>query len=327
MKKRSKIIIFIYLILVICLAVVIYVVPKVTGILTSTVVIDYGNLSETDRQKCYFIRDEEVYLAGTTGNVNYYFEDGVKVREGTTILSLVSSGASMPEESEYADLITKLGTSGIMSTDYISKTKGVVGYYVDGFESYFTPENILSLNHQDVSALRIGEPVNLTRETAYRGEPLFKIAENEKWYITCWVGDGNISKYVVGNEVVLALPLGELEATITNIVDKGSEWQVVFETDRYYEDFTKIRMIETDIITSDYSGIIIPNKSIATIDGEIGVYVKTKTGDFSFVPINIKASDGEYSAVSESYFYDEEGQQVYTVDTYDEILKNPKDPQ
>ena len=82
-------------------------------------------------------------------------------------------------------------------------------------------------------------------------------------------------------------------------------------------------MAQVDIVTSDYSGIIIQNKSIATVDGEIGVYVKQKTGDYEFVPINIIASDGEYSVVSESYYYDEEGQKVNTVITYDEILKSP----
>ena len=53
-----------------------------------------------------------------------------------------------------------------------------------------------------------------------------------------------------------------------------------------------------------------PNSSIATVDGQVGVYVKERTGDFTFTPIKIIASDGEDSAVSSSYFYDDEGQRV-----------------
>ena len=79
-----------------------------------------------------------------------------------------------------------------------------------------------------------------------------------------------------------------------------------------------------EIITSDYSGIIVPNSSIATVDGQVGVYVKERTGDFTFTPIKIIASDGEDSAVSSSYFYDDEGQRVNSVEIYDEILKNPE---
>lgn len=324
MKKKTKVLIFIYLISVIALAVVIYLVPSVTGWLTPTEVIEYGNLTDTDRQRCYFIRDEKVYLAGVSGDVNYYFEEGVKLKKNATVLSISANGGQAPEESEYADIVTKLGGNGIVKSDYRTDFKGVVSYYIDGYESYFTPDGILNLSYSDVKNLDIDDPVNLTRTVAFKNEPIYKISRNERWYATCWVNDGNIAKYEKGNTVKLMLPLGEVKATVTEIVDRGDMWQVVFETDRYYEDFSKIRVAETDIVTSDYTGLIIPNKSIATLDGQIGVYVKQTTGDYEFVPVNIISSDGEYSAVSESYYYDEEGQKINTVITYDEILKNPE---
>ena len=75
MSRKAKAVIYIYIFVMVCLAVVIYVVPSVTGMLTSTLVITYGNLTETDTATCYFVRNEKVYLAEAAGTVNYYFED------------------------------------------------------------------------------------------------------------------------------------------------------------------------------------------------------------------------------------------------------------
>lgn len=324
MNRKTKAVIFIYLLVFTLLAAVIYVIPSITGKLTPTTLLTYGNLTETDREICYFIRDEKVYLAGMTGAVNYYFEDNTKVRRNTTILSVSGQHAEKPEESEFTRVITRLGASAVTDTSYRSAFNGVISYYVDGFEGYFTPDTIGTLHYEEVRDLPIDKPVNLTRNLAFRGEPLYKLCRNDKWYITCWVTDGNSVKYQKGNKVTFRLPAGELPATVTEIAEKNGYWQVIFETDRYYEDFTTIRTAEVDIVTSDYSGIIVPNKSIASVDGQVGVYVKQTTGEYRFTPVKIKASDGESSAVASSYYYDEEGKRVDSVEIYDEILKNPE---
>lgn len=324
MSRKAKAVIYIYIFVMVCLAVIIYVVPSVTGMLTSTLVITYGNLTETDTATCYFVRNEKVYLAEASGTVNYYFEDKTKVRKNSTILTVTRRNVQPEGESEFSQIITKLSGSAITKSDYKSEFNGMVSYSIDGYEGYFTPETILDLDYDEVKNLQIDEPVNLTRETAYRGEPLYKICDNDKWYITCFVSAGNSVKYQKGRTVRLQLPLGELKATVTEIAEKGDMWQIVLETNRSYEDFPTLRVCEVEIITSDYSGIIVPNSSIATVGGQVGVYVKERTGDFTFTPIKIIASDGEYSAVSSSYFYDDEGQRVNSVEIYDEILKNPE---
>ena len=50
MKKKNRVAVLIYLISLIFLAVIIYVIPSVTGMLQSTDVLEYGNLTESDRQ-------------------------------------------------------------------------------------------------------------------------------------------------------------------------------------------------------------------------------------------------------------------------------------
>ncbi len=324
MSRKTKAVIYIYIFVMVCLAVIIYVVPSVTGMLTPTEILPYGNLTETDTATCYFVRDEKVYLAEASGIINYYFEDKTKVRRNSTILTVTRRNVQREGESEFAQIITKLGSDAVTKSDYKSEFNGVISYSIDGYEGYFTPGNILDLDYDKVKELPIDEPVNLTRETVYRDEPIYKICDNDKWYITCWVSAGNSVKYQKGRTVRLQLPLGQLRATVTEIAAKGDMWQIVFETDRSYEDFATLRVAEVEIITSDYSGIIVPNRSIAAVDGQVGVYVKQRTGDYTFTPIKIIASDGENSAVASSYFYDDEGQRVNSVNIYDEILKNPE---
>ena len=63
------------------------------------------------------------------------------------------------------------------------------------------------------------------------------------------------------------------------------------------------------------------NSSIAEKNGQKGVYVKQKNGDYKFVRINVIATDGENSVVSRMYFLDEKGKTITTVQNYDEVLK------
>ncbi|QIB69012.1 hypothetical protein Ami103574_06595 [Aminipila butyrica] len=319
-KKRG---LLLYLIVVIILGVVTQLVPQVTGALTKTEILQYENMQITDDVTCYFVRNETVHLAQTAGTINYYIENGIKVRKNTKILDITPHAASADAETKYGDMITRLGSSDVTLTQMSSAKTGVVSYYVDGYEGYFTPEKMERIKYENVKDVEF-KPVNLTRKTTLAGEPLFKICENNYWYMIAWVEPGNIAKYEVGRSVKADLPMGQVKATVEQIVDQGEKWLVIMKTTVFYEDFDKLRSTKATIITQDYSGITVRNSSITTEKGVIGVYIKSKNGDFIFKPVNIITSDGDYSLVSVSNFYDKEGKEVSTVEIYDEILKNPK---
>jgi len=321
MKKGRKIILYFFVLALIGLYVVLYAVPSLTGALTKTEILQYEAFQVTDETTCYFVREEQVYMAANSGEINYYLEDGVQVRKGARILT-ISPERYEAEGSAYAELITKLSDKAVTLYDCVAEFNGVVGYYVDGYEGRFTPENIKDIQYRDVKELQ-AEGVNVVRNTTLTGEPLYKICNNHLWYLTCWVEPGNIGKYEVGKNVTVKLPAGEVKAVITEILDEGDMWQVILESNRHYPDLAKVRWVSATIITFDYSGIIIRNASLTTQDGKVGVYVKSRNGDFVFTPVKSIDSDGEVTVVESSYFYDEEGHRVETVDIYDEILKEP----
>jgi putative membrane fusion protein len=212
--------------------------------------------------------------------------------------------------------------SMLVPENYICPTNGIISYYIDGYESEFTPENMALLSREKVQNLSF-DVQNVARETTLTKEPLYKVVDNKKWYAVFWVAPENIVKYEKGHKATLNLPLGQVDGTIYDIVDDNGQWLVILEFNRYYEEFAQIRKAEAEVVTSDYSGLIIKNESITTKDDQPGVYVKDKSGEYVFKPVKIITSDGEWSLVEVSYYYTETGDKVETVNIYDEILKKP----
>ena len=323
MKTFKKILAGLFICSLIALYVTIYIVPGVTEALTKTEILEYGNLKVTDSVMCYIIRSEKVYTAARAGEINYYIGDSVHVKKGARILS-IERGMMSGEagESEYAEIIERLGGGGVELADFVTEFNGLTSYYIDGYENYFTPEGMSGLRYDNVSELDTGT-VNVVRTWTAAGEPLYKICDNKEWYMACWVDAGNVSKYVMDKSVTVELPSGQVSAVIMNIIEDGDRWLILLKTDKYYEDFTRVRSAPAVVVTSNYSGILVRNESMTVRGGEVGVLVKTKNGEYVFKPIKIITTDGEHSLVEVAYYTDDEDKRVSTVNIYDEILRNP----
>lgn len=216
-----------------------------------------------------------------------------------------------------------LGGYGITPKEYISQSKGIVSYYIDGYESEFTPENMSLLTKKKVESLKF-DIQNVKRNTTTEGEPVYKIIDNNEWYTIFWVKPEDIVKYQKGKPAYLNLPLGQVKGTIKDIVDDQGEWMVIMSFNRYYKEFAQIRKADAQVVTADYKGLTIPNESITTKNKQPGVYVKDVNNEYVFKPVQIITSDGEYSLVEVSCFYTGGGtKRVETVNVYDEILKRP----
>lgn len=300
--KKNKILLYLFITAVITLGIIIYLLPKLTGVLTQTSIVEYGNLRVASNEVCYFIRDEEIVKASSSGNIQYYCEEGELVRAGTKVLDIVSA------------------------TSYTAPKNGIISYYTDGYEDKFTPGKMASLKKEEIEALEI-KVSDTKRDNAIAGEPLFKVVENSHWYVVLWASPDNVIKYEKGKPVILNLPLGQVKGSTYDIIDAGDSWLVLLKFSRYYEEMQRIRKIEAEVVTSDYEGLIIANKSITTNEGKPGVYVKDIGGDFVFTKVSVLASDGEYSIIESSFFYEKKGDEslkVKTVNAYDEILNYPE---
>lgn len=330
MAKKNRRYVYIFILILIALYIIIYIVPKVTGAFETTEILEAGILQGTEETVCYFVRDESVYEAGTAGRLDYHIKEGTHVRKGTEIATLTADKSvsaadkkkQKEEKSGYEDMIARLSDQVIRTMDCKAQSSGVVSYYIDGYESFFSPDRLETLKYEDVKDLKI-QAKNTARKTTLEKEPIFKISDNDNWYLVCWVEAASVARYEIGNSVTIQLEAGDVKATVENIIEAGDQWKVIFKTNRYYKDFSRSRMEETRIVTQDYSGLIAANSSITTRDGQPGVMVRRTDGEYVFTRVKILARSGDYSVLKDETFIDEEGNTVNTVKVYDEILKKP----
>ena len=216
-----------------------------------------------------------------------------------------------------------LSDLGVIPENYSIPEPGIISYQLDGYESELNPHTMTLLDRSRLEQIETSSE-DVSRERTRYGEPLFKIVNNTAWYAIIWINEEDLGKYSEGNSITLRLPDGDADGKVERVSENDGDIMVVLKFDTYYDNIASLRKVQTEVVTSDYSGLMIRNSFIASEDGTAGVYVLDVTGDSKFVPVKVKATDGEYSLVESGYYYeyDEttgESQRVDTVEPYDEI--------
>lgn len=325
MKKNRKNI-FIYILAVVILGMFIYLVPKVTDVLEATTVIETGTLQVTEETDCYFVRHEAVYEAGAAGTVEYKIREGTHIKTGTSLAEFkedkTEGSEVMTARSKYAGIIENIGDNAVKTVNFKSKSSGIVSYFADGYESILTPETMDKFSREKAQEIN-AEPVELKQSPVRKSEPVLKICDNDNWYIMCWVESASVANYEVGNTVTVSLPEGSVDMKVESITQDGDYWKVIFWSNNYYKEFAKSRVVEGLIIAKDYTGLVTETSNIITDGKQPVVLVLQQNGEYSIVKVKVKANNGEYSALAEVSYIDEAGNQVDTVNIYDEIMRNP----
>ena len=303
--KGTKRTIFIYLLALVLLYVVIYVVPQVSDIFVETYTAEYGTLQVTDEATCLFVRNEKVYSAKSGGSVERVVKAGRLMRSGANIVN-------------------------VGNLAYHSDMKGIVSYYHDGLENLYTPENLTGITSEALSKEKQeSNPVmKAVSGEAASGDVVFKIVDNQKWYLLCWLKKDTAAKYSEGRNIVVDFQDGkegsestQLKMHIDSMTVQGDETLMVMSCNRHYEDFDQYRMKKCTLIASSVSGIFLETDSIVEEEGQKGVYVVDKLGNYNFTPVRILGQDGDVTVVEKNYFYDAEGYAVSTVQNYYTILR------
>lgn len=321
LSKKTKKAICIYLAALLLLYIVVEILPKVTDIFETTQILEPGDLKIAYETKGYFIKDESVGIASESGNLQYLVSVGTAVKKGHPLVSIEAE--TNDKEARFTEYTDRLkGYEGV-SEDYNAPISGVFSLTIDGYEDYFTPENMEKMKRSTVEAISY-DSANLERNSAIKGEPLYKVSADDRWYVLCWIDEKTAESYSEGKKVTLELPEGSVAAEVYKIKkEEDGDYRVIFYLDVYYSAFCESRAEDMSIVTSDNEGLIVDNKCIIEKDGVKGVYVKDKNGDYIFTKIKVISYNDKQSVVEDSTFIDDEGNQVYTVDVYDEVLRHP----
>lgn len=229
------------------------------------------------------------------------------------------------KEASSEDGSASLSGLGVIPENYVISKPGIVSYQLDGYESELNPYTMTLLDRSKVEKLT-AESKDVSRKNTRYGEPLFKVVDNTAWYAVMWIEEGDLGKYSEGSSVTLRLPDGDADGTIYKVSENDGEIMVIMKFNTYYDSIADLRKVQTEVVTSDFSGLMIENSFIGSEDGTPGVYVLGVTGESTFVPVKIKVTDGEYSLVESGYYYEYDestgaSEKISTVEVYDEIEK------
>lgn len=293
-----------YAVVLVILYVIIYVVPRVSGIFLETYTAEYGTLEVSQESSYMAVRDEKLYVSDNGGAVSRAAAQGRLMRKNSHIVD-------------------------VGGVKHYSQQKGIVSYYYDGLEGVYTPENMQTITEADLELTDEEKQTYAVREcsqgTVESGSPIFKIVDNKEWYLVCWLSAAEAEDIEAGRSITVEFDDGKhLKMKVMQVNPQGQNRQLILSCNRYYEKFDSIRSGTCRLIKSSKSGIIVDSDSIVEEDGQKGVYVMSKQLDeASFVPVKVLLSHGDKTVVEKNYFINAEGQKVSTVENYDEILKKP----
>ena len=335
--KKGRLLVALFILAVVILYIIIYVVPKMSGMLEDTAVLKYGVLPVTDDADALIVRNETVFAANAEGKLSYKIKESSKVRKGTKVVELDpqrvvtrekdSDGNEIEPESEYSEILGRSKGDIKISESNTSDISGVVSYHVDGYEKIITPKTIKKLDKKTIENIS-SDVQNVKRKTTLKGEPIYKTAQNIIWYLVLWKDKDEsvkIKDYEKNSSVKVNIGKTQIDANVSNIYEKKDGYLIVLSTDMFYKYYSRYRKAEISVVFAEYQGLIVENNSIVKEKGVNGVYVKQTNETYKFTPVNILATSGGHSVLSVKQYYDKKGKEVKTVNYYEEILTNPED--
>ena len=341
MGKVRTPIIAIFIVLIVILAVVIYVIPGVTGMLVETYTAEYGDLSIYDDTRCYFIRNETVYGANSGGGLNRIVSEGDLIRPFTAVVE-VSGDAPADSPYKLTDIKDKLGATIVKVKDYKIETGGIVSFYVDGYENELTLDKAEMLGKSTLSGVHQADVVDVGN-TVREGYPVFKIVDNNGWGIIAFINKAHLDDYPEGSSVDVTFfdgveagkdefpdlskvdPLGNrVEMIVERATVEGDYGKLILKSTRYFSGVGQYREAACRIVSQDVRGLLIENDSIIEKDGLQGVYVKDKVGNYYFVPVLIFGSNDTTTVIADTYYYNQDGEYIRTVSPFEDIVRKPE---
>ena len=217
------------------------------GYFVETYTAEYGTLDVDFECDSVFVRTERVYTADYPGAVSRVASAGD--------LKTVSSN------------IVNVG-----GTAYYSQERGIVGYQYDNLETMLTPETMMEVSSEaihpakDEDGQSVYELKDCVSEEAAAGDPVFKIYDNQTWYILTFVDRDTAAAIRDAGTVTVELPdqdKTKLKFRVQYVDEIVEETQDTTETQ---DSDTKTETETTD--TSDTTEPAGPAETVKSIAGK-----------------------------------------------------------
>ena len=204
-----------------------------------------------------------------------------------------------------------------------SPDAGVVSYFIDGYENLLAPQNIHALEWDKLLSID-KEPSDCRLNKVIQGQPIFKIIDSHKWFMIAQLTHEESEYYKLGRAVTFKFSSGDIRGSILKLQENENYDLVIFELSEYTDNHISLRKVNIDVEVVNYEGLKLNNDSIIEKDGKQGVFVLDINRQACFKPIQIIGKDGEYTIVRSNVFYENEGDQIKSIETikiYDEVVR------
>lgn len=151
-----------------------------------------------------------------------------------------------------------------------SPTSGYFMSNVDGYENIASVENFKNISFAE------GESILLNPMDEVQNK-YGKMITDYKWSLCTYVTPEEAEKLYEGQKVRLSLDSKENEyhtVVVESLIPKDDMVLVVLKSTTMNKQAAASRIVDSEILFSQYRGIKIPKSAIRIVDGEMGVYVK-----------------------------------------------------
>ena len=172
---------------------------------------------------------------------------------------------SLKSDNEYV----KSNISSPLQTIY-SPVSGYFMNSVDGYESIADTDNFKNISYKEGYDILINPIEN-------NQDKYGKMITDYKWSLCTYVTKKQAERLYEGQKVRLSLNSQENEyhtVSVDSIVPKDDMVLVVLKSTTMNKQAASSRIVDSEILFSQYRGIKIPKSAIRIVDGEMGVYVK-----------------------------------------------------
>ena len=151
-----------------------------------------------------------------------------------------------------------------------SPTSGYFMNNVDGYEAIASVSNFKNMSYSEGAEIIVNPVEEVSNQYG-------KMITDYKWSLCTYVTKSQAEKLYEGQKVRLSLDCQQDEyhtVTVDSIIPKDDMVLVVLKSTTMNKQAAASRIVEGEILFSQYRGIKIPKSAIRIVDGEMGVYVK-----------------------------------------------------
>lgn len=216
------------------------------------------------------------------------------------IVSGSSTTDAYTEELEAQYKILKQSLANKVKTIYTSEP-GYISYWVDGYEETLNPESISELSPDELKeAIRKGS----NQEEAESKGAIARLSTGNYFTIAFVLDEKDAEKLKTKGNAKLSIPEMDIEFSVS-IIEFGLKMNgkvcVFFKTNKKLNELASVRTISAEIVFYEYSGLIVPVKSLLNIEAypirQVEI-AKVQDNWVRFIVVDVIAQGGGNAIIS-----------------------------